>query len=518
MRYRFGKFELDTEMFELRQAGTGVHVEPLVFDLLRFLVENPGRVLSRSAIVDAVWDGRIISDSTISGAIKSARKALREDAQLIKTIRGRGFQFAGEVISESGPHTAAHAITDQTGNPETQPPSPTRPSIAVLPLHVLTPDAGSLGLGDAVSQEVILELSRLHWMFVTARGSSFQFRDPSTDQATISAVLGVRYILAGTIAIHGSQATVAVELSIGQTGEVVWAEHFEMPLDQLLQLKSTIAANIVSVVETRIQAKEALEAARLPTENLDAWSAYHRGLWSMYRFTQPDNEEAARLFHRAIAVDPGFARAYAGLSFTHFQNAFLDYSVDRSGNRDLARRYAEKCLELDPLDPFCNLTMGRSSWLEGDLFAAMPWLQRSIDLSPNYAFALYNRSLLSVLQGDGMEGEAGATKALALSPIDPLGYAMLGTRAMSHMVRGEYAEAAAWVDKAVAAPNAHVHIHVIAALGHALAGHNDRAAKCVATIRRLNTDFNQADFFRAFPFQDARFLATAKEALDRHGL
>ena len=518
MRYRFGTFELDTETFELRRAGAGIHVEPLIFDLLRFLVEHPGKVLSRNAIVDAVWEGRIVSDSTISGAIKSARKALADDARLIKTVRGRGFQFIGEVTPDKDAQAPLATVTGEPGASAPQHPVASRPSIAVLPLHVLTPDASNLGLGDAVSQEVILELSRLHWMFVTARGSSFQFRDPSTDLASISSILGVRYILAGTIAIHSGQVTVAVELSIGRSGEIVWAERFEMPLEQLLQLRSTIAANIVAVVETRIHAKEALEASRLPTEDLDAWSAYHRGLWSMYRFTQSDNEEAARLFHRAIAVDPGFARAYAGLSFTHFQNAFLDYSVDRAGNRDLARRYAEKSLELDPLDPFCNLTMGRSSWLEGDLFSAMPWLERSIDLSPNYAFALYNRSLLSVLRGDGMEGETGATKALALSPIDPLGYAMLGTRAMSHMVQGEYEEAVEWVDKAIAAPNAHVHIHVIAALGHELAGYHERAAKCVATIRRLNAKFDQDDFFRAFPFEDAGFLAAAKEALARHGL
>ena len=261
-----------------------------------------------------------------------------------------------------------------------------------------------------------MELSRLHWLFVIARGSTFRFRDAGVDIAEAGRILGARYVLTGTIAFHDRTSVVTVELSHAPDGQVVWADRFESSMDDLLQLRSTISANIVTAIETRIQVKEAIEAAKLPTENLDAWSAYHRGLWHMYRFNPHDNAIAARMFDRAVTADQGFARAHAGLSFTHFQNAFLGHAGDHGEQRSLARLYAEKGLQLDPFDPFVNLMMGRSQWLSGDLDAGVPWLERSVELSPNYAFAIYNRALLGALMGDGQTSQDNITKAISLSP------------------------------------------------------------------------------------------------------
>ena len=385
----------------------------------------------------------------------------------------------------------------------------------MLPLQVTTPDERYGGLGDAVSQEVIIELARLHWLFVIARGSSFRFRESSVDIRHVGRVLGARYVLTGTIAFLGATSVVTAELSNTATGAMVWADRVDCPLEELLLLRSTIAGHIVTAIENRIQMAEAAQAARLSTENLDAWSAYHRGLWHMYRFNRHDNEIAARMFDRALSADPNFARAHAGRSFTHLQNVLVGYATDIDRQRDQTRRFAERGLELDPLDPFVNLTVGRSAWIGGDLMAAMPWLDRSIDLCPNYAFAHYNRGLLDALLGAGARSEEGVTKALALSPIDPLNYAMLATRSLSHLVRGGFESAAAWGAQAIRAPNAHVHIHVIAAIAHELAGLGDEAQRCVAHIRREHTDFEPEDFLRSFSFRDEAMLALARDALKR---
>lgn len=525
MIYRFGDATLDDEAFTLNVGKTQRHVEPLVFDLIVYLTKNAGRVLSRDELIDHVWAGRIVSDTTITSCIKSARRAVGDDGskqEIIRTVRGRGFQFVAHVTPSGSGDAGSVAVVESTKEHEpeiSQDAVPDkRPSIAVLPLHLLTAQSTHPTLGDAVSQEVILELSRLHWLFVIARGSSFAFRDPNVDLRNVSARLGVRYILSGTLAVHEQQSIVTVELSHGADGRIIWAERFEQPLGDLLFVKSTIAANIVAAVEKRIETTEAIRAGRLSTENLDAWSAYHSGLWHMFRFTEADNTAAHAMFVRALEDDPHFARAHAGLSFTHFQNAFLNFSSDRREERRRARVAAEKSHDLDPHDPFVNLTMARSKWIDGDLDGAMPWLQRSIDLSPNYAFAIYNNALLGVLRGEGEASADQVSKAISLSPIDPLNYAMLCTRAMSHLMRGDTEEACLWAGRAIRAPNAHFQIYVFAAIAYEKGGRRAAAEQSLTTARQLKPDLTSSDFFKAFPFVDGAFRKEIGESLRRLGV
>ncbi len=522
MIYRFGDFELDTDRFELRQGGRHCKVEPQVFALLELLISNHDRLVSKDEINLRVWGGRVVSDAVVNSRARAARQAIGDDGKaqrLIRTVHGRGFRFVGAV---SAVNTAVNiqAGASQAAEPgapgqSEEGASGGRPSIAVLPLHVLTPDERFGALGDAVSQEVILELSRLHWLFVIARGSSFRFRGPAVDLAAAGQVLGARYILSGTIAFSGRRSAVTVELARAADGQILWAERFDCPVDDLLQLRWTISGHIVTAIETRIQMAEADKARTVPTDNLDAWAAYHRGLWHMYRFNKHDNEIAARLFDRAVTADPDFARGYAGLSFTHLQNALVGYTKDGTAERALTRQYAEKCLALDPLDPFVNLTMARSEWIAGNLAGSLPWFGRSVEISPNYAFALYNRGLIDALLCEGQQSQSNVMKAIALSPIDPLNYAMLATRSLSHVVRGEFAEASEWGERAVRAPNAHAQIFVIAALAHELAGDTEKAQACMAHARNEGRVTRPEDFLRIFDFQSEETRAAALKALTR---
>ena len=317
------------------------------------------------------------------------------------------------------------------------------------------------------------------------------------------------------MAIDGRRTAVTVELVEVAGGRVLWADRFEGPLEDLLPLRLTIAANVASAIEIRLAANEAERTAELPTENLDSWAAYHRGLGHMFRFNPHDNAVAASLFDRALSADPGFARAHAGLSFTHFQNAFVGFTKDAERHRCLARAHAERGMELDPIDPFTNLTIGRADMLEGDIEGAANWFNRANELNPNYAFAVYNRALTDAIVGAGAQSEAGAMKAMALSPIDPLHYAMLTTRALSHIVRGEYPAAVTWAERGAKAPNAHAHIVLIAALAHELNGHHDDAARWIRELGRRDGSYDVATFHRAFPFRDASTQAVITATLER---
>ena len=519
MIYRFDDIEIDSDRFELRSGGAVRAVEPQVFSLLELLVANRDRMVTKDELNQRIWGGRILSDAVMNSRIRSARRAIGDDGRtqrLIKTVYGRGFRFVGDAVAET-------AVSDSFYPTKAGPEGPKeaqettaasgRPSIAVLPFQMLGSDRRYDALGDAIAHDVIVELSRLRWLFVIARGSSFRFRGAEADLSAIGAVLGVRYVLSGSVSVEGRRSIVTAELSLAEDGGVLWADRFEGSIDDLLGLRLTLAANITTAIEVRIPMNEASRAAAVPTTNLDSWSAYHRGLWHMYRFNAHDNEIAARLFERALDADPAFARAHAGLSFTHFQSAFIGYAKDADASRKMAREHAERGMELDPLDPFANLTMGRSNLLDGDIDNAVSWFDRSAELNPNFAFALYNRALADALGGRGDESERGAMKAIALSPVDPMHYAMLATRSLSHIVRGDYATAREWGERAVKAPNAHVHIHVIAALAHMLAGDRQAAEARAADIRRARPRFDLAKFLKVFPFQDERMMAAVRDAL-----
>ena len=513
MLYRFGSFELDTARVELREGGETRRVEPQVFALLALLVEHRERMISKDEIIEKVWDGRIVSEAAVSSRIKSARQALGDDGQTqryIKTVHRQGFRF----VAEARAVREIQALDSVAVQPDV---ISSRPSIAVLPFR-LVGDAGRFAaIADALPDELITELSRLHWLFVTARGSSFRVHASAADMGEIGRLLGVRYCLKGHVEVAGPRLEVNVELVDTRDGGVVWADRYSGALDDVHAVRSGIRSGVLTALELRIPLHEAALARLKVTEQLDAWSAYHLGLQHLYRFNRKDSAAAAALFTQAIARDPGFARAHAGLSFVHFQTAFLRQTDDIPREVTLARRFAERGLELDPVDPFVNFTMGRSYWLEGDLDGSLPWLDRAIAISPNYAQGIYARAWTESLAGNGLAGRAHVNLAMRLSPLDPLYYAMLGTRAFTHLAMGEDTAAAGWAERAARSPGAHVLIAMIAVAAHSLAGDATRATAWASNVRERNPVLTRTDFFRSFPMKSEATRTRVAGALARLG-
>ncbi len=513
MIYRFGRFELDTAKVELRSGGEVCSIEPQVFALLALLVDNRERLVSKDEIIEKVWDGRVVSEAAVASRIKSARKILGDDGKtqrFIKTIHRQGFRFVADAKV-----SRARAVDQGNGEPAVQSAETSRPSIAVLPFRPIGTAGFCASIAEALPHELITELSRLRWLFVTARGSSFRLRASDADISEIGRLLDVRYCLSGTVEIAGTSLAVTVELIDTRDGCVVWAEHFAGSVDDVHQIREDIRSKILAALEIRIPLHEAALARLTVTENLDAWSSYHLGLQHMYRFNRTDNAAATALFQQAVSRDPNFARAHAGLSFVHFQTAFMHHSDDLAGEIALARRFALRGLELDPIDPFVNFTMGRTFWLEGDLESSLAWLERATSISPNYAQGIYARAWTETLAGRGLDGRKHVDLAMRLSPLDPMYYAMLGTRAFTHMVMGEDVDAADWAERAARSPGAHVLIALIAVAAHALVGDEIRAASWAANVRSRNPALTRADFFRAFPMMSEATKARVSNALTR---
>jgi len=364
-----------------------------------------------------------------------------------------------------------------------------------------------------LAAELIRELSRLRWLFVTARGSSFRMRPSTLDVSDIGRLLRVRYCLSGAIELSDQRLAVSVELADTLDGRIVWGEHLTGAVDDVHLMRARICALVLTALEIRIPDHEAARARLLPAENLDAWAAYHLGLQHMYRFNGADSAAARSLFQRAVALDPLFARAHGALSFTHFQAAFMRFTPDVAAQSALARGHAERGLELDPLDPFVNFAMGRSYWLSGDLECSSDWLSRATTVSPHYAQGLYALAWTEALSGRPAEGRAHVDLAMRLSPLDPLFYAMLATRAFTHMAVGEDADAARWAEQAGRAHGAHVLIAMIAGAAHALNGDAARAALWARNVRERNPGINREHFCRAFPIKSDAMRSRVVEAL-----
>ncbi|MBX7495488.1 winged helix-turn-helix domain-containing protein [Qipengyuania sp. 6B39] len=504
---KFAGYALDPQGFELRHGGERVAVEPQVLSLLLLLAANRERMVSKDEIIEEVWDGRIVSESAISARIKAARKAVGDDGtaqKVIRTIHGRGFRFVA-VVEES-----VAAVVEADEAPAATPPS-TRPSIAVLPFALIGESGPHDIIADALPADIIMDLARINWLFVIARGSSFRFRGPDADPIAVGRALAVTYCLTGQIERTGHSVSVRCALIDTRDGHTVWSERYEGAIESLQELRPEIERGVVESVLQHIPQNEVRLARGLPAAQLDAWASFHLGIDHMYRFNAADNAAASRLFGHALERDPWFSRAMAGLSFTHFQSAFMAYDEQVGRHVEQARMLAQKAVETDRLDPFGHFSLGRCSWLEGRLDDSIAWFDRATSLSPSFAQGVYNRGLVATIAGQARQADRDLALALDLSPLDPMAYAMISGRALTHLQFGELEQAAQFGERAALTPGAHKHIKLIAALTLNLIGKRQEAAAWLAKARADDADLSAASFFRSFPYAQGE----ARETLER---
>jgi TolB-like protein len=371
-----------------------------------------------------------------------------------------------------------------------------RASIAVMPFLALSGSDGNLA--DGLSHDIISGLARLHNLFVIARGTTFALRDQTSNPQEIGRALNVDYAATGSVVRNGNRLVVTVDLCATDNGRVVWADAYETPIADAFAILGDIAARIISSLDAEIEAAERNRAILMPPNSLDAWEAHHRGLWHMYRFTGLDNEEAQRCFKRAVTLDLTFSRAYAGLSFTHWQNAFLFKSAERQAETDRAFDAAGRSLLADHRDPAAHWAMGRALWLRGEDAASVSALNEAVALSPSFAMGHYTLGFVKAQTGDPEAAIEATDVARQLSPFDPMLYAMCAARAFALFRLDRCEEAAEWALKAAEKPNAHAHVHAIAALILAAAGRLKESFREAGMIRKLRPTYSIDDFFSSF--------------------
>jgi DNA-binding SARP family transcriptional activator/tetratricopeptide (TPR) repeat protein len=378
--------------------------------------------------------------------------------------------------------------------------TPHRASVAVMPFvdrSAVSADPG--GAAHALAHDVITRLAKLRSMFVIAQGSVFALHERHISPEDAARMLNVDYVASGSVRRQADRLTVTAELAETRTARIVWAEIFNRKADEALVVLDEIGDSIVASIANEIETSERNRAILRPPSSLDAWEAHHRGLWHMYRFNRTDNEHAQRFFEQAVRLDPTFARAYAGLSFTHFQNAFQGWTA-RQPEIERAYATAGQSLMADDRDPAAHWAMGRALWLRGRDDEAVRELEQTVGLSPNFALGHYTLAFVHSQAGDPRTAIASSDYSRRLSPFDPLLFGMLGSRAMALARLERFEEAAKWAVQAAARPNAHAHIQAIAALALSLAGRLDDARAHLASLYTMQPRYRVADFLTAMRF------------------
>jgi len=373
---RFGDNSLDKKGYIFFKGTEPVSLEPLVFSLLLYLLENRERVVSKDELVEHVWQGRAVSDAAITSAVNLARRAVDDDGKkqsVIKTFPRRGFRFVAEITEDE--NFEANTVTTDTAFE--------KPSIAVLPFDNLSGDCEQNYFADGISEDLITALSRFRRLVVTARNTSFAYADESKDKFELGRNLGVRYLLEGSVRKAGNRIRINVQLIETTGGNHVWAERYDRDLTDIFDVQDELTRRIAIAIEPEITLAEIERAKTFRTDNITAWDFYLRALPHFHFVTKQDNALAIAELEKAIKLDDGYVPAIALLALCHVYSVLHGWSKSRSEMIKKAGELTTLATSIDPSDPAANLAMSWYCLYDNQLERGLTAARNAAEQEPN---------------------------------------------------------------------------------------------------------------------------------------
>lgn len=528
MRYLFANYVLDTDRRELTCGSELIGIAPQVFDTLAHLVQNRERVISKDDLLEAVWRGRIVSESTLATHINAVRKAIGdsgEEQRLVRTVARKGFRFVGAVTEEALTAGATKTVVSvQPLAHEVHPAPlllPDKPSIAVLPFQNLSGDPEQEYFADGMVEDIITALSRLHWLFVIARNSSFTYKGRTVDVRQVGRELGVRYLVEGGVRRAGSRVRITAQLVDATTAVHLWADRCDGALEDIFDLQDKIASSVVGAIVRRLEQVEIERAKRKPTDSLDAYDYYLRGMASFNQRTNESTSEALRLFREAIALDPKFAAAYGMAAWCYVWRKINGWLTDRAQEIDGAVRLARRAIDLgkDDDDAVALARGGHAiAFLVGELAGGIVAIERALALNPNLATAWYLGGWLKAYAGETELAIEHFAHAMRLSPLDPTYYHMQCGTAFAHLLAGRFDDALSWADKAFQNEPTYISAVAVTAASHGLAGRKKEARAAMQRLRQIDPTLRISNLKEWFPIQRPEHVAKWVLGLQGAGL
>ncbi|MDB5513958.1 MAG: hypothetical protein JWQ17_716, partial [Tardiphaga sp.] len=489
MQFFFDNHTLDTGRRELRRRAEPIAVEPQVFDLLVYLVQNRDRVVSKDDLIAAIWSGRIVSDSTLTSRINAARKAIGdsgEDQKLIRTIQRKGLRFIG-VVSEQAPaepSPGAEPPPDAGSEPSLPAvPLPDRPAIAVLPFSNMSGDPEQEYFSDGISEDIITALSRLRWFFVIARNSSFIYKGKPVHMKQVAEELGVGYVVEGSVRKSGDRVRITAQLNEVATGRHVWAERYDRDLADVFAVQDEITEAIVAAIEPQIYAAENFRARRKLPNSMDAWDLVMRALSHYWRVTRQDNVVAQALLEKATAIDPNYGQALGVLATCHTFSAHMGWA-DMATATPIAERAALAAILADSEDPWAHNALGCAYLFRRRFDDSLAEFELALRLNPSFSLAHGYHGLTLAYCGYWEEANKAALHALRLSPRDPYSAIYCGIVSYAQFIGGHYAEAMRYSREAIRQRGDFVGGHRVLTAAAGMAGETEVAHSALQELRR----------------------------------
>ena len=355
-------------------------------------------------------------------------------------------------------------------------------TIAVLPFDNMSGDPEQEYFSDGITEDLITALSRIHWLFVTARNSTFTFKGTAVDVKHVAAELGVRYVVEGSVRKAGNRIRVTAQFIDAATGGHVWASRYDRELSDVFALQEEISDTITAALQPELAGFERERAHRKRPDNLDAWESYQRGLWHVYQFNGEENEEARGLFRRAVELDPGFGGAYAGLGYTYFLDALFGWGGGADDNIQQSFRATKKALSLDNRDTMAHYALGRLYMLLGDQESALAESKHAIELNPSLALGHFGLGHALMLLGKPDDAIAELDTAMRLSPRDPVMWVFECTKATALVLIDDFDQALDYAGRSTRHANTGLWASIAMT---SVLGHLGRAEEADAALRNL---------------------------------
>ena len=462
VQFHFSNHVLDAGLRELTRGGQHVPVEPQVFDLLVYLVENRDHVVSKDDLIETVWNGRIVSESTLTSRINAARTAVGDSGKRPGRDphhRAQGFSLrrrcqrraalAGNARAAKRARRpcAANALA---GLPQLQVSPPAvpfadnaampfldRPAIAVLPFTNISGEGEQEYFSDGISEDIITALSKLRWFYVVARNSSFVYKNKSVHLSQIGEELGVGYVVEGSVRKDGDHVRITAQLIDVATGSHLWAERYDRDLKDVFAVQDEITQAVVAAIEPQLYAAESFRSQRKTPDSMDAWDLVMRALQHYWRVTPQDNLVAQALLEKAIAVDPGYGQALSLLAACHTFAAHMGWQ-EMATAVPVAERAALAAIRADSEDAWAHYALASVYLFTRRFEDSVAEFELALRLNPNFSPARGLYGVVLAYRGLWEEGDAAARQALRLSPRDPFAAIYCGVAGYCQYVGRNY--------------------------------------------------------------------------------
>lgn len=409
-RPAFGPFEFITENGCLLRDNRPVALGARGASLLAALLAADGRVVTKSALMDAVWAGLAVEESNLSVQIAALRKLLGpapHGGDWIVTVSRVGYRF-------SVPTGGRGDYSDGAGHAQ----APSNPAIAVLPFENLDGDVEKQYLADGIADDLIMALAQLRWFRVAARGASFSLRNGPRDPKSIAQQLDVDFVVDGAIRHAADRMRISVYLADTLKGATVWSEHYDLQVAEVFAVQDAIAERIAAAIEPELLLRHGLQVAP-HTGNVTAWDLVRQGMFNFHKVTKPTHLLARRFFREAAELDPMLPEAQIWRARVNAGLIAYGWSENPDADEREGLNAALRAIYLDARNPYAHYALAIVSACTGRADQAILAAERSIELSPSFALGYLVLGMARLFAADAKGARKPLARGLELNPHDP---------------------------------------------------------------------------------------------------